>query len=129
MWWCGCVFVAFSEKASFRAQFSSNCAMIRQYDACCFWPLLPIPFVSPPLYRRNVRRRRRWWWDTKKKHETGQPYKTERAESTHARAEELEVEVDKLKRRCRSAEQEVDAQKELIDVSEREKTEGAKEEK
>ena len=43
--------------------------------------------------------------------------KIERAESLHARAEELEMELDELKRRCRSAEQEVDAQKELIDVS------------
>lgn len=40
----------------------------------------------------------------------------ERAESVHARAEEAEVELDGAKRRCRSAEQEVDAQKELIDV-------------
>lgn len=33
--------------------------------------------------------------------------------------EELELEVEEVKRRCRSAEQEVDAQKELIDVSAR----------
>ncbi len=32
--------------------------------------------------------------------------------------EELEAELAKLERRCRSAEQEVDAQKELINVSE-----------
>eukprot|EP00903_Cladosiphon_okamuranus_P008355 g8036.t1 len=43
----------------------------------------------------------------------------EHAESVHVRVEELEVEVDELKRRCRSAEQEVDAQKELIDSYER----------
>lgn len=48
---------------------------------------------------------------------TGKIAKIERAESVHARAEELEMELDELKRRCRSAEKEVDAQKELIDVS------------
>ncbi|CAM9704848.1 unnamed protein product, partial [Ectocarpus fasciculatus] len=43
----------------------------------------------------------------------------ERGESVHARAEEMELELDKLERRCRSAEKEVEAQKELINSYER----------
>lgn len=41
----------------------------------------------------------------------------ERADSLHVRVEDFQSEYDKLERRCRSAEREVAAQKELIEVS------------
>lgn len=47
---------------------------------------------------------------------TKRNWKSERGESVNARTEEMELALAKLERRCRSAEKEVEAQKELINV-------------